>query len=430
MELLLGIGREIITPEIGGNLYGYAPDVYSETLHDDLTATAFAFTYGETKAMLISITLGSIMTGHAAKLRQDIEAKTGIPANNIIISATHTHTGPIMESSEGWGNFDEKYYYDIFEPAALKAAETAYKTQEAVTMGYAVDKSLVGINRRELTLKNEIALGQCSWGPYDPRMTILSFKNKEGKIVGNIISYGCHGTAAGKATAISRDWSGIMTDELEAHTGGITAFFNGTIGDAGPRLSNGKTTANIALMEEHGKFAAADAIRIFEQIKDYETVSVSTCSDTLKIPVEPRMPYEEVCKQYDPELEKTLINLARKEQSFLRRVKESYENGYQEVSHKELFQIIIRIGKFAFVPFPYELFSVIGLRIKQATTDLNVLTLSLANGTEGYFATQDQVCRGGYEIGSFKTGLVQPYPDDADFYLVNETLRNLQNLER
>ena len=105
MELLLGIGREIITPEIGGNLYGYAPDIYSETLHDDLTATAYAFTYGEERVMLISITVGSIMTGHAAKLRKDIEEKTGVPANNIIISATHTHTGPIMESTEGF-NFE------------------------------------------------------------------------------------------------------------------------------------------------------------------------------------------------------------------------------------------------------------------------------------------------------------------------------------
>ena len=430
MELLLGIGREIITPEIGCNLYGYTPDTYSETLHDDLTATAYAFTYGEQKAMLISITVGSLMTGHGAKLRKQIQERTGISADHIILSATHTHTGPILESTEGWGSLDEPYYYNIFVPGVLKAAETAWKNREPVTMGWAVDTSYVGINRRELRINNKIALGQNKWGPFDPRMSILSFKNRAGKIVGNIISYGCHGTAAGRATAISRDWSGLMTDGLEAHTGGITAFFNDTIGDVGPRLSNGRTTGDMSYVEELGKVAAADAIRIFEKIDTYEEVSVAACSDTLRIPVEPRMAYETAVQGYDPELEKNAINLVRKKLSFLRRVIESYEAGYQEISHKEISQVIIRVGRFAFTTFPYELFSVVGLRIKQEVQDLAVLTLSLANGSEGYFATQDQVCRGGYEIDSFKTGSVQPYPDDADFALITETLRNLENLKR
>ena len=430
MELLLGIAREIITPEIGGNLYGYQPDIYSTELHDDLTSTAYAFTYGEDKAILVSITVCSVGTEDLLRMRESISAQTGVPVDNIMLCATHTHTGPITKGSEGWGARDDNYFFNILEPRVIASAVKAYNAQEPVTMGYAVDNSYVGVNRRELTLRNTIALGQNMWGPFDPKMTILSFKNKEGKIVGNIVSYGCHGTCAGTDTKISRDWSGVMIDALEAHAGGITAFFNDTIGDVGPRLTNGKTTGNISYVEEHGKVAAADAIRIFDQITDYETVSVSTCSDTLQIPLEPRMSYEEATSLYDPELEKTLTNLARKKMGYYRRVKESYETGYEEVSCREISQSIIRIGKFAFVAFPYEVFSVIGLRIKQAVKDLAVLTLSNANGSEGYFVTQDQLCRGGYEIGSYKTGAVQPYPDNGDYYLVTETLRNLENLER
>ena len=38
--LTLGVGRRVITPPVGSNLYGYRPDVISESVHDDLTATA------------------------------------------------------------------------------------------------------------------------------------------------------------------------------------------------------------------------------------------------------------------------------------------------------------------------------------------------------------------------------------------------------
>ena len=53
-KLYLGVAREIITPEIGGNLYGYRPDVYSKSVHDDLTATVFYFTDGVKSALMIS----------------------------------------------------------------------------------------------------------------------------------------------------------------------------------------------------------------------------------------------------------------------------------------------------------------------------------------------------------------------------------------
>ena len=40
-KLYLGVARKDITPEIGCNLYGYQPDVYSESIHDNLTVTAY-----------------------------------------------------------------------------------------------------------------------------------------------------------------------------------------------------------------------------------------------------------------------------------------------------------------------------------------------------------------------------------------------------
>ena len=56
-KLYLGVARECITPEVGGTLYGYRPDVFSTSVEDDLTATAFFFRQGDTQALMISLTL-------------------------------------------------------------------------------------------------------------------------------------------------------------------------------------------------------------------------------------------------------------------------------------------------------------------------------------------------------------------------------------
>ena len=52
-KLYLGVAREIITPEIGGQLYGYSADVFSESIADDLTVTAYYFKQGNKEALII-----------------------------------------------------------------------------------------------------------------------------------------------------------------------------------------------------------------------------------------------------------------------------------------------------------------------------------------------------------------------------------------
>ena len=48
----------------------------------------------------------------------------------------------------------------------------------------------------------------------------------------------------------------------------------------------------------------------------------------------------------------------------------------------------------------------------------------------GYFPTQDQLCRGGYEIECFLYNQVQAYTEDADYRLMRETLRTLALLKK
>lgn len=431
-KLLLGIGKEIITPEVGGHLYGYDPNTFSESVHDDLTATAYAFEFGTTKVLFISTTVCALSDGFSKKVRMDISEKTGYPIENIIVSATHTHSGPCLSGGEiGWGGFDTEYAENIFCPGVLKAAVTAIQDTEPVLLGVAEGKSYVAVNRREIKSDNRIDFGQNPWGPLNSKMTVLSFKTLDGKIKGNIVAYGCHGTAAGKNHEITRDWSGIMTDALENVTGGVTAFFNGTIGDSGPRISNGKTVGNITYVEELGAVAAEDVLRIYNSISEYkEDATIAIVNNTLKLPLAPRESYEyacEKCREYEG---KNLVNLSALTQKHFLDIKESYENGYIEEATREIDQTVFRIGNVAFVTSPYEMFSEIGLRIDKEVEDLNVYLMSNANGSQGYFPTQDQLCRGGYEVGYFLYRFVQRFTDDADYQYIKATRENFEKLER
>ena len=427
--LKLGVSRRIITPKVGCRLYGYTPDTYSESVHDDLTATVFYFVKDDTKALMISATVGSVTGDCCDEIFGIAQNKYQIPKDHCIMHATHTHSGPTLESQVGWGDFDREYYEEIFRPSVLEAIDEAVNNPIAVKMGIASGESLIGINRRELNADNKVILGQNPWGPFDPKMTVISFCDLDGKTVANIVHYGMHGTCAGKNHEISRDWSGVMIDVLEGESGAITAFFNGPEGDVGPRLTNGKTVGggDITYAERHGALAAADAVRIYRSLKIYSEADLSVTSNTLNVPLDKRVSLEVAKEEYEKYKGNT-VNIKGAKANYYKKQIELYETGFEDALSRPIAQTIIRIGGLAFVSFPYELFSEIGMRIAKDSQIPYTLSLSISNGSLGYFVTEDQICRGGYEVEMFKTGDIQPYADNADLYLVKQTLENLKKL--
>lgn len=422
--LYAGVAREIVTPNIGCQLYGYRPDIFSTSVNDDLTATAFYFRQGNVEAVMVSLCVCLLQTELSGKIARLIEEKTGIPADNCILHATHTHTGPNVSGTFGWGDIDEDYVGNIFIPGILKAVENAKNIAVPARIKIASGESKVGINRRELNLRNEVCLGQNPWGVFNPEMTVVSLADYDGKPLGHIIHYGAHGTVAGLATEISRDWSGGMIDSVERNMGGIAAFFNGPEGDVGPRISNGQTTSDMRYVPEVSGVAATDAVAICRKREPYRECNLSVVVNDLQIPLDKRVPLNVAKEQYEKYKNNT-VNLDGTKGKYYGDVISSYEQGYEDLSVRPVKQTIIRVGDVAFVSFPYELFSEIGMRIAQYSPVAHTLSLSNTNGSEGYFVTEDQICKGGYEIDMFKTSFIQPYTDNADWSVVTQTLENL-----
>jgi hypothetical protein len=217
-----------------------------------------------------------------------------------------------------------------------------------------------------------------------------------------------------------------MIDMLERESGAVTCFFNGPEGDVGPRLSNKQTVGDIRYVEEHGAWAGRDAIQIYRRIRTYAEVSMDCFSGTVSLPLDRRIGYEEAkrgCEEY-----RDTVNLAGAKAHYYRTQVRLYEEGYEDQPARIFPQTLVRIGDAAFVSSQFEQFSEIGMRVSVHSPIPHTLMLSNTNGSEGYLVTEDQICRGGYEVDMFKHGYLQPYADDADWHMIKESLKNIENI--
>lgn len=425
-----GAARADITPEIGTLLYGYNPHQVSTSIHDNLTITALALRQGELSALLITTEVCGIHNDLMKDLRQQISAKCRIPFDHVIIACTHTHSAPNICGEVGWGDPDMPYYEGTFRPAVLQASQEAFDSLAPAELAIGVTESKVGINRREQCPDGTIALGQNPWGCYDPNMTVITFRNLQTKAgILNLIHYGCHGTACGCNHEITRDWSGIMIDRLEEETKTLTAYWNGAIGDVGPRLTNGQTVGNIHHVEELGGVAAFDAMRAYKAKGGYHSGNLELFIDEVKLPHTSLPSKEEIqAKLAEYENPEKLYNSELLVYDYYKRTAELLDSPNSEIlPHLTFHQTLLSLGDVIFVPSPFETFSEIFLRLREYSPYPYTLGLSVTNGYEMYLPTQDQLCRGGYEITCFRFGHVYPLAENTDQNIISENLRIMNN---
>ena len=428
-RLRAGIAQEIITPKLGGILIGYGSDKGSTAVNDDLTVTALAIENGKTKIVLMSVTVCLINNGLMQNLRALCGEAAGVPASHVIISATHTHSGPDVMDCE-----DPEYCNDIFIPKCVSAAKASVKEMKPVTVGLATTESRVGINRRQLLPDDRVILGHNSWEPYDSQMTVISFKGEDDKSFANIIHCTAHPTAAGTITEITRDWPGIMVDCLEKVSGAKTMFVNGMQGDVAPRISSGRSDGgrpgNIRFAYEIGSLAALDAVRAYRDIREFRNEELSVATGMIRIPHAPLIPLEEARKE--------LASLEAGRQvrftwAAIRVMKiniELHEKGQTEESFFTYNQTLVKLGPIVLIPVPFEASCEIGMRLRDYSKYGYTLALGCTNGYNSYLPTRDQIPRGGYEVDRFQWSGERQLVDNADFYLISENLKLMEDFSK
>ena len=426
-QLKAGVAREIITPKLGGFFMGYGSNKPSTAVHDDLTVTAIALAYGKTTVVLMSATVCLIGNKLMEKLRTLCGEAAGVPSDHVIIAATHTHSGPITTDG-GDGDQDTAYCNDILIPKCVAAAKAAVNTMKHAKVGVAKTNSLVGINRRQLLPNNKVILGQNPWGVYDSEMTVISFKGDDGQSFANIVHCTAHCTAAGVNTEVTRDWAGVMIDRLDQESGAVTMFINGLEGDIAPRMANGASVGDIHHAMEVGAQAGLDAVRAYKDIRVYRDEEMTVVTGDVKIPHAPLIPLEEARKEL-AKLEAS--QQARFTWSTIAVLKiniDLHEKGETGDSFFVYPQTLVNIGPVVLIPVPFEVSSEISLRMRAYSKFGHTLALGCTNGSNWYLPSQDQICRGGYEVDRFKWSGARQLADNADWHLVNENIKLMEKL--
>lgn len=426
--LKVGFSRRDITPPLGTVLYGYPQPHTAERIHDRLQANVIALSQNDERALLFSFDVCSVPQEVRTPLCEALEKETGVPKKNILTAAIHTHSGPSLSTTAGWGEADTEYINEIFIPQTLEAAKEAVKTLTPAEMGIGETLSEAGINRREFNAEGIVILGQNPEAVYDPKMRVLAFRTPEGKPLVNLIHYGAHATATGNTADITRDWPGYMTDRLEQFTGAPSVFFNGAEGDVGPRVRNGKTIGDLEQAQEIGEIAGTDAVRAYRGITQYQNHALSVKTGTIRLPYLPLPSLEEaeeaLHKLGDP---KKLEDVKIKLYDALQFAVEFQKSGQKAPAEWQFDQTYVAIGPVVFVPYPFEMFCQISLNQQKKSPFPYTLCVALCNGSVSYLPTKEQIPYGGYEVDSFYASRFN-FEDDAEAQIVEENKKLLEAL--
>lgn len=424
----IGVGREVVSPKLGVNLFGYTNDVFAEKVHDDLNVSVIALEQGEKKGILISADICLVSQQITDAVKEGIFKETRFPCDSLTFASTHTHTGPETKCFPGYTKANEEYVNEILIPKTITAAKKAIENLTPAVMGISNTQSFVGVNRRQFTENGNVMLGQNPFGSADTTMTVMAFKSLTGENLVNIVHYNAHGTSMGRTPQISRDWPGVMVDRLEKITGATTVYFNGCIGDMGPRLSNGLTAGlHESDMEEIGALAALDATKAYKKIKEYREVDFKLLKGEIKLPYDKIPSKEEVdsiLKEFGDIGEATsLEGVSFMKVASLRVLKDMYEKNVEIGDCKVIPQVIYAFNSTAIVPFLHELFSSIALRLRYFSPFENTLCVSNSNDSNGYLPAKEDIARGGYEVSGFFYLNPLKLRNDTDTTIIQENLK-------
>lgn len=234
--LRAGFGRTDITPLNPCFLVGY-PHVerISTGTHDPLYASAVCLENGGTPLLFISLDLLFITADSTRECRRRIGEVTGIPAQNILIGATHTHSGPHTADVLAWKDDPvvpplDLEYMNFAMTETVEAAVNAWRNREAAEAAWTTAdvRHLAGGNRID------------SNGPEDPEAGLLLLRRLSDKSPIAVLSiYGMHPTVLHEdSTLISSDFIAFARREIETALPGVgVVYLNGVCGDQSPRRS-------------------------------------------------------------------------------------------------------------------------------------------------------------------------------------------------
>jgi hypothetical protein len=362
-EFRAAIAVRMVTPDpmlpVSG---GVGPSYPVNKKEGDLSVRALVLADERTRVAIVS----ADFLGFPAVLGNRVRAKvSGIPPENILIGATHTHSAPDCYGfPDGQGGFaaDLKYLDTVCQKMAAAINEAAGKLQPAklkIATGEA---------------KGKIAYNYYAPQLYDPRCSVIQAVGADGKAFATLVNYAIHPEVLGsRAGILSPDLIGPLYERIAGKGGGVGIFMNGAQGGmvtADNRGAEGKDLRTWAECVRIGELLGEEALRLVEPAPLQENPKLFCAAKSITFPVD------------SPQL---------------RAVMTSSPLGYptNEVSRVKTQLNLINIGNAQILSIPGEALPNIGYYLKRKMRGEHNLLFGLTNDAFGYILTK-------VDWGSFK----------------------------
>lgn len=398
----VGASKAEITPPIGVKMGGFAARYKgAEGVHDALYAKALYIEGKSGASLLIANDLINISNSLATDIKEELSERLGLEESAILISATHTHSGPSVppDISADVPAADLGGYLNLLRERNVTVALKAVEQAKTAKLGWGVGRTIVGFNRRFFE------------GPVDPDVSVLLAVDEFNNPIASLINYACHGVVLGDTNyLISADYPGVISRVIESRLGAnhVSLFMNGSDGDINPLTSIGYTCpGKFEDVEAVGRIVAYTALNAMRFIKTEEVPIIRAVESKVKLPLvelseEIALKLVENQKRYISELKaknadkETMMRNEAILQYYIKNLNMIHKFPLEEVGETAL--QVMRIGNAAVVGIPGEPLVEVGLRIKKRSSLKPTVIVSYANGYFGYIATLEEYERGGYEV--------------------------------
>ena len=424
-KLQIGFGRASIMPSGVVHLAGGdAAKRRSTWAKDTLYVTCVAFQQGAQKILVYTMDLITADSANSGAAKTAVSQATGLPEENILINATHTHASVSIRSE--WEGVEE--YRALFRASMVQAAQDALADLAPATVYYGSimtermtfvrhyklsDGSYAGANFGNF--KNGEVVGHSS--DADGQLQVIKFA-REGKKDVVMTSFGAHGTFASTAdTYISADFPSPTREYIEANSDCLVAHFIAAAGDQVPS-SRIKTEErfNREQYREYGAALGQYALDAMNNMTKLEEAPLKLLTRTVTYPANKEKLHllpnvdEVVAKAKElGNINKETVALAR-EKGFSSYFEAIAIRGRSTAPDtRDVCLRTMTIGKLGFIFAPYEMFGTQGMYVKENSPCDMTFVVSCSEGSKGYLPS-----RLGIQIGCYESCVTQFAPGTAE----------------
>jgi hypothetical protein len=191
---------------------------------DRLWARAVVIENGAARAALITVDAGGLSDAVWQAVTRQVESELGIPAANVLLTATHTHSVPGPPAAGYAGRM-------------VEAVRLARQKLAPARVGYGTGESYINVNRQITDPRTgKWWEGPNREGPSDKTVAVLKFESLTGEPLAVYYNYAVHGVIAGQLDEISGDIPGASSRYVEDAFGGnvVAVWSTGASGDQNP----------------------------------------------------------------------------------------------------------------------------------------------------------------------------------------------------